>query len=776
VTATEVPPNDVDDDSQYLTPAELAAFAAELNATRNTNELLQAEVASLTLKLGALAVDTGYVCHDCPVLQDELQEHKLALNDASELLFRERALRAEKDLEVSRLQAHCKLLSTALDEANLQLVVAQSAVAAHRVSHSAPPAALSGVERARNLFSPPDRPPFTLSAPASAIPVSARAAGSVPASPVFSSATLRRSATLTSADELNAMIATAAVVPVTVSEERGPIPRHKLPGIERTHQRIAWCVPGDEVPNGVTVLSSPVLTVGKLHTVALKPIKLEVWRTDSQFFEKQLLEVRDLRDNLAQLGLWSLLAAAATGSLRVLEGTGNIDATKRAALTDMLARAQQPFAGFSQYSPYLLVLAESHSTQLVYVTYEVFTEMERLLYELLRKAASVELQRELFQHGGALSSYSALAGLSHLSFTAQFRHSEYKKEVRASLGLKYATKLHPTFAEWLRQLSLRIAFFNTAFASSECCEGSEFADFVHSLLGTSLLTRATIDQFFPRGPDKRIKLSDLRAELQYFTQLEEFFPSMTISANGNTATVGAVHPNTPKFFREHLRIPPTAAGAATQGRRTHASEPSEPDVCRRCSRPHDQCSVCQFCLMCDHSDDDCPHVNVAAADAEPPYPRYVCPRCKQSTKKDGGHWAVHCNLLTKDLLQRRFHGKSYRDVLAMVRQSAGDHQGGSRKQSLVSFGKLVKGEIKKSFRKAGNDAVKDPAVRARVIAHLVQTMEGASDSASTTPAPGVSRSTAPTRVHAVDADFIQSLERQYAEATQRESLQHRARG
>jgi len=572
------------------------------------------------------------------------------------------------------------------------------------------------------------------------------------------------------------MIETAAVVAVTVSEERGPIPRHKLPGIERAHRHITWCVAGDEIPDGVIVLSPPVLTVGKVHTVALKTIKLEVWRKDSQFFEKQLLEVRDLRDNLAQLGLWSLLAAAATGTLRVLEGTGNIDATKRAALTDMLARAQQPFAGFSQYSPYLLVLAESHTTQLVYVTYEVFTEMERLLYELLRKAASVELQRELFQHGGAGSSYSALAGLSHLPFTAQFQHSEYRKEVHASLGLKYATKLYPTFAEWLRQLSLRIAFFNTAFSSSECCEGSEFADLVHSLLGTSSLTRATIDQLFPRGPDKRLQLSDLRAEHQYFTRLEEFSPSMSLSANGNTATVGAVHPHTPRFFREHLREPPTAVGAAIQGRRTHASEQSEPDVCRRCSRPHDQCSVCQFCLMCDHSDDECPHVNVADADAEPPYPRYVCPRCRQSAKKDGGHWAVHCNLLTKDLLQRRFHAKSYRDVLALVRQPAGDRQGGSRKQSLVSFGKLVKGEIKKSFRKAGNEAVKDPAVRARVIAHLVRTMDGASDSASTAPAPAVSSSSAPARANAVDVDFIQSLERQFAEHAHRESLQHRARG
>ena len=138
---------------------------------------------------------------------------------------------------------------------------------------------------------------------------------------------------------------------------------------------------------------------------------------------------------------------------------------------------------------------------------------------------------------------------------------------------------------------------------------------------------------------------------------------------------------------------------------------------------------------------------------------------------------MHCKLLTKDLLQRRFHAKFYRDVLAMVRQSAGDRPQGSRKPSLVSFGRWINGEIKKSFRKAGNDAVKDPAVRARAIAHLVHTMEGAFGSASTTPAPTVSSSTAPTPVNAVDVDFIRSLERrQSAEAEQRGSLQHRARG
>jgi hypothetical protein len=48
-----------------------------------------------------------------------------------------------------------------------------------------------------------------------------------------------------------------------------------------------------------------------------------------------------------------------------------------------------------------------------------------------------------------------------------------------------------------------------------------------------------------------------------------------------------------------------------------------------------------------------------------------------------------------------------------------------------SSGQLVKNEIKRSFRSAANIAVNDPAVRSRVVAHLLVAMD---KSAATTPA------------------------------------------
>jgi hypothetical protein len=494
-----------------------------------------------------------------------------------------------------------------------------------------------------------------------------------------------------------------------------------------------------------------------------------------QFFENELKKARALRDQLAQLGLWALLSAAAKGVLRVLEGDGAIDATKRTALAEMLARAQQPFSGFSQNSPYLLVLAESGSADsLVYVTYDVFSEMEKLLYELLRKAASVELQRELFQQGSALSSYSALACFSHLSFTAQFKYSEFKQEVRAALDLKFAAKLYPTFYEWLRQLCFRYAFFNTAFSSSECCKGSDFADSVHFLLDTSPLYRASIDQFFPRGTDKRLELSSLHEESKYFTKLAEFIPSMNLSGTGKVATVGAMHPNIPKFFKEDLKVSArTGAGANTQGRRALAAESLDSEVCLRCNQSQEACVVCEYCLQCGHTAEQCPYVEATAADAVPVKPKYVCPRCN----KRGDHWAISCNLLAKDLLSHKFRGKSSREVSAIAKQGAANRAApGTKKATLASFGRLVDGQIMKSFRKMGTAAVKDPAVRSRMVAQLITSLAEPTGGSTTQPAAAAPTAAAPARVHAVDLEFIRSLDRQYAEAEQRESLQHRARG
>ena len=614
------------DDDADITPAEIAGLIAELTETRGLNERLQGRVAwqqgrieDLTRELEAVGVDTGYICHDCAALRDELRQTQHALDEAADLHARERIQRVQNGLELERLQVHCDRLAKLLDDSTRQLAAAQSAVAAKHVSRSAPPAVLSGVVREPTPLSPL-RPRFALSSPDSAIPVPTRAASSY-ASPGFSVG--GGSVTITSAADLHALIDQATLASVTPSEERSLIRRECLPGIDPNSRRVPWGASGG-IPADGLLLPAPILTTSKLHTVTIQPLELVVWRPGMQFFENELKKARALRDQLAQVGLWALLSAAAKGVLRVLEGNGAIDATKRTALADMLAKAQQPFSGFSQNSPYLLVLAESGSADsLVYVTYDVFSEMGKLLYELLRKAASVELQRELFQQGSALSSYSALACFSHLSFTAQFKYSEFKQEVRAALDLKFTQKLYPTFYEWLRQLCFRYAFFNTAFSSSECCKGSDFADIVHSLLDTGPLYRATIDQFFPRGTDKRLELSSLHEESKYFTKLAEFIPSMNLSGTGKVATVGAMHPNIPKFFKEDLKVSArTGTGANTQGRRALAAESLDSEVCSRCNQSQEACVVCEYCLQCGHTAEQCPYVEATAADAVPVKPKY----------------------------------------------------------------------------------------------------------------------------------------------------------
>jgi hypothetical protein len=127
--------------------------------------------------------------------------------------------------------------------------------------------------------------------------------------------------------------------------------------------------------------------------------------------------------------------------------------------------------------------------------------------------------------------------MSQLSFTAQFQYSDYRTEVHAALSLRYVPRLYPTFNECLRQLCLRYAFFNTAFCNLECCAGADLVDSVHSLLQTSPVLRATIDQFFARGADKRLQLSSLHEEAQYFAKLEEFVPGMNLAGTGNVAAV-----------------------------------------------------------------------------------------------------------------------------------------------------------------------------------------------------------------------------------------------
>ena len=286
------------DDDADITPAEIAGLIAELTETRGLNERLQGRVAwqqgrieDLTRALETVKVDTGYICHDCAALRDELRQTQHALDEAADLHARERIQRVQNGLELERLQVHCDRLAKLLDDSTRQLAAAQSAVAAKHVSHSAPPAVLSGVVREPTPLSPL-RPRFALSSPDSAIPVPTRAASSY-ASPGFSVG--GRSVTITSAADLHALIDQATLASVTPSEERSLIRRECLPGIDPNSRRVPWGASGG-IPADGLLLPAPILTTSKLHTVTIQPLELVVWRPGMQFFEHELKKARALRD------------------------------------------------------------------------------------------------------------------------------------------------------------------------------------------------------------------------------------------------------------------------------------------------------------------------------------------------------------------------------------------------------------------------------------------------------------------------------------------------
>jgi hypothetical protein len=167
-------PGQPEDDAD-ITTDELARFIAELTDTRGLNQWQQDRIEELTRELAAAKVDTGYQCHDCEALRADLSQTQQALDEAADLLASERIQRVQTGLELRNLQVHCDQLSKLLDNTTLQLAAAQSAAVASHVSRSAPPAVLSGEYREPSPLSP-RRPPFTLSSPTSAIPVSAQAA------------------------------------------------------------------------------------------------------------------------------------------------------------------------------------------------------------------------------------------------------------------------------------------------------------------------------------------------------------------------------------------------------------------------------------------------------------------------------------------------------------------------------------------------------------------------------------------------------------------------
>jgi hypothetical protein len=162
------------------------------------------------------------------------------------------------------------------------------------------------------------------------------------------------------------------------------------------------------------------------------------------------------------------------------------------------------------------------------------------------------------------------------------------------------------------------------------------------------------------------------------------------------------------IYQVHAALPHTpilGMGGAASGRQSTAAESLDSGGCRYCNRNHDECNVCQYCLRCDHDDTKCPHVGVAAADAVPVYPRYICPRCQQ----EGSHWAVHCKKLPEDLLHQRFRNKSSNEVQAMARKPAKGRSKGNGKSDVASFGHMVDGTLQRFFKKVGKDAVKNPS-------------------------------------------------------------------
>ena len=96
----------------------------------------------------------------------------------------------------------------------------------------------------------------------------------------------------------------------------------------------------------------------------------------------------------------------------------------------------------------------------------------------------------------------------------------------------------------------------------------------------------------------------------------------------------------------------------------------------------------------------------------------------------------------------------------MKKQPGGERSQKNRKQSLVTFGKLVDNEVVKSFRKAGKHATKDPAIRSRVVAHLLATMDNSS-SDPPLEKPSTTVTAALTQAE-VDMEYVRSLERQFA--------------
>jgi len=686
---------------------DLHNLVAELHRLRDENSRLQLQLEQAS---------STFQCLRCVSFEQDIDHFRQELSSASRLLLAQREDNALLQDELARLRS----LSDEVDQLRRRVAQQDALIDTQR----------SELHRAREASLALHRQPFQPALPTvnfASTPVSRPPSQPLVApprsSPRWSSPISEgpdKSALNVSASEMNELIANVIdVIPVAYAGSPYRLEREHLPDISPAPWRIDWVLPGHPPP-GAHVLPDPVLTVKSVANVTLTP-KLDtiVWRKGEDFFHRSLALFETLRSELSAKDLFGLLAALVKRSLRVCTGDGVLDAAKRAALADMCQCAQRPYAGISPLSPLLLVFADYQlGAETVYVTYATLARIEALLFELLRKSLSAALQQELFQRTSApLSSLSLLATYSHYAFTAGgLDYTLYRQEVHHALEVKFNTRAYATFRAYLQRLCMQIAFFNTAFGSTEYVKGADFVDWLHLLLGTPAAVRLNIDMHFPRGDDRRLGLQRPEDEFRYLAMLEEMLPSLGLSSRGSVASVGALHFD---GQRSNRKLP--------------ESDPVESGSCSKCRKPPEACRVCEVCLVCNHDTATCYKIKSSAVPSEPDF---TCQRCKGR-----GHYPSSCSFLTADLMQGLYRDKSREWVLA---QPARIPSSKGKRNPVISIGKAgPNGTVVKMFKHAARQVINDPAKCGSLIASVLDT----------TITPSQAKQ---------DAVFLAELERQFA--------------
>ena len=263
---------------------------------------------------------------------------------------------------------------------------------------------------------------------------------------------------------------------------------------------------------------------------------------------------------------------------------------------------------------------------------------------------------------------------------------------------------------------MQIAFFNTAFGSTEYVKGADFVDWLHLLLGTPATVRLNIDMHFPRGDDRRLGLQRPEDEFRYLAMLEEMLPSLNLSSHGSAASVGALHFD---GQRSNRKLP--------------ESDPVESGSCSKCRKSPEACRVCEVCLVCNHDTATCYKIKSSAVPSEPDF---TCQRCKGR-----GHYPSSCSFLTADLMKGLYRDKSREWVLA---QPARIPSSKGKRTPVISIGKAgPNGTVVKMFKHAARQVMNDPAKCGSLIASVLDTTITPSQAAQ-------------------DAEFLADLERQFA--------------